>query len=59
MHAPALHRQPAFSRHARGPLPVTNFLAERALALPMANNLPDDAFERIPALLEAAASEAS
>jgi dTDP-4-amino-4,6-dideoxygalactose transaminase len=59
MHAPALHRQPAFSRHARRPLPITDLLAERALALPMANSLPEDAFERIPALLEAAASEAS
>jgi dTDP-4-amino-4,6-dideoxygalactose transaminase len=56
MHAPALHRQPAFSRHARGALPVTDFLAERALALPMANTLPEHAFERIPALLRAAAN---
>jgi dTDP-4-amino-4,6-dideoxygalactose transaminase len=54
MHDPALHHQPAFSDHAHGPLPVSDFLAERALALPMANELPEDAFERIPALLEAA-----
>jgi len=56
MHDPALHRQPAFSDHARGPLPASEWLAERALALPMANELPGDAFERIPALLEAALS---
>lgn len=54
MHAPALHNQPAHSRHARGRLRVTEALAERALALPMANQLPEDAFERIPALLESA-----
>lgn len=54
MHEPALHGQPAFAGWAIDPLPVTNFLAERALALPMANELPEDAFERIPALLRAA-----
>jgi dTDP-4-amino-4,6-dideoxygalactose transaminase len=56
MHEPVLHRQPAFREFAHGPLPVTEALAERALALPMANLLADDAFERIPALLRAATS---
>jgi dTDP-4-amino-4,6-dideoxygalactose transaminase len=59
MHDPALHRQPAFAGFAHGHLEVTDSLAERALALPMANELPEDAFERIPALLEAAVSEST
>lgn len=51
MHAPVLHHQPAFAGAEHGPLPVTESLATRALALPMANRLPEDAYERIPALL--------
>ena len=54
MHAPVLHHQPAFAGAERGPLAVTESLAERALALPMANRLPEDAYERIPALLREA-----
>jgi dTDP-4-amino-4,6-dideoxygalactose transaminase len=54
MHAPVLHTQPAFAGAEHGPLPVTESLGERALALPMANQLPEDAYERIPALLRAA-----
>jgi dTDP-4-amino-4,6-dideoxygalactose transaminase len=54
MHAPVLHLQQAFAHAERGPLPVTESLGERALALPMANQLPEDAYERIPALLRAA-----
>jgi dTDP-4-amino-4,6-dideoxygalactose transaminase len=54
MHAPVLHLQPAFAGAEHGPLPVTESLGERALALPMANQLPEDAYERIPALLRAA-----
>jgi dTDP-4-amino-4,6-dideoxygalactose transaminase len=56
MHDPSLHRQPAFARHATGCLDVTDRLGARALALPMANDLPDHAFERIPALLATAAA---
>jgi dTDP-4-amino-4,6-dideoxygalactose transaminase len=54
MHSPVLHLQPAFAGAEHGPLPVTESLGERALALPMANQLPEDAYERIPALLRAA-----
>lgn len=54
MHAPVLHHQPAYARHAHDRLSVTEELGERALALPMANELPEDAFERIPAFLGAA-----
>jgi dTDP-4-amino-4,6-dideoxygalactose transaminase len=54
MHAPVLHLQPAFAGAEHRPLPVTESLGERALALPMANQLPEDAYERIPALLRAA-----
>lgn len=56
MHEPPLHRQPAFAAADRGPLSVTDALCARSLALPMANRMPEDAFERIPALLEAALS---
>jgi dTDP-4-amino-4,6-dideoxygalactose transaminase len=54
MHDPALHTHPAFAGARRGPLPVTEAAAARALALPMANELDDDAVERIAGLLHAA-----
>jgi dTDP-4-amino-4,6-dideoxygalactose transaminase len=55
LHDPPLHRQPAFARYTMSELPVTEALAETGLALPMSNRLPGDAFERLPALLAAAA----
>ena len=54
MHDPPLHRQPAYARCEHDGLPVTEALAERALALPMANALSGDAYDRIPAFLAAA-----
>jgi dTDP-4-amino-4,6-dideoxygalactose transaminase len=54
MHDPALHTHPAFASARRGPLPVTEGAAERALALPMANVLDDAAIERIAGLVHAA-----
>jgi dTDP-4-amino-4,6-dideoxygalactose transaminase len=54
MHDPALHTHPAFADARRGPLPVTEAAAARALALPMANELDDDAVARIAGLVHAA-----
>jgi dTDP-4-amino-4,6-dideoxygalactose transaminase len=54
MHDPALHTHPAFEDARRGPLPVTEAAAARALALPMANSLSGDAIERIADLVHAA-----
>jgi dTDP-4-amino-4,6-dideoxygalactose transaminase len=54
MHDPALHTHPAFADAPRGPLPVTEAAAARALALPMANTLGDDAIARIADLVHAA-----
>jgi dTDP-4-amino-4,6-dideoxygalactose transaminase len=56
MHDPALHTHPAFAGARRGPLPVTEAAAERALALPMANVLDDGVVERIAGLVHAARS---
>jgi dTDP-4-amino-4,6-dideoxygalactose transaminase len=56
MHDPALHTHPAFADAPRGPLPVTEAAAARALALPMANTLDDDAVARIAGLVHAARS---
>jgi dTDP-4-amino-4,6-dideoxygalactose transaminase len=50
-HTP-LHTLPAFASHsAQGGLPVTVDLASRALSLPLANDLPEPAIQRIIALL--------
>jgi dTDP-4-amino-4,6-dideoxygalactose transaminase len=57
MHAPPLHHQPAFAHVEHGGLAVTDALSQRALALPMANHLPDDAYERIQILLQDALSQ--
>jgi len=54
MHDPALHTHPAFAHYRREPLPVTEAAAERALALPMANELDDDAIAAISGLVLAA-----
>jgi dTDP-4-amino-4,6-dideoxygalactose transaminase len=54
MHDPALHTHPAFADCRREPLPVTEAAAARALALPMANTLGDEAVARIAALVHAA-----
>jgi dTDP-4-amino-4,6-dideoxygalactose transaminase len=54
MHDPALHTHPAFTDAPRDPLPVTEAAAARALALPMANTLDDDAVARIAGLVHAA-----
>jgi dTDP-4-amino-4,6-dideoxygalactose transaminase len=54
MHDPALHTHPAFADCRRMPLPVTEVAAARALALPMANDLSDDAIARIARLVHAA-----
>jgi dTDP-4-amino-4,6-dideoxygalactose transaminase len=54
MHDPAVHTHPAFASARRGPLPLTEVAAARALALPMANQLDDDAVARIAALVQAA-----
>jgi dTDP-4-amino-4,6-dideoxygalactose transaminase len=51
MHAPPLHRHPAFAARGRGDLTTTELLSGRALALPMANDLPGTAIERIAALV--------
>jgi dTDP-4-amino-4,6-dideoxygalactose transaminase len=53
MHDPAVHTHPAFAGARRAPLPVTEVAAARALALPMANELDDDAIARIAALVHA------
>ena len=49
MHDPALHTHPAYADCRRMPLPVTEAASARALALPMANELSDDAIARIAA----------
>jgi dTDP-4-amino-4,6-dideoxygalactose transaminase len=54
MHDPALHTHPAFAHAGRDALTVTEAAAARALALPMANALDDDAIARIAALVHAA-----
>ena len=54
MHDPALHTHPAFKHAPSGPLPVTEAAAARALALPMANTLADEAIARIAGLVHAA-----
>ena len=53
MHDPPLHRHPAFAERRRDDLAVTEQLAARALALPMANDLSADAVARIAALVRA------
>lgn len=53
MHDPAVHTHPAFAEARRAPLPLTDVAAARALALPMANELDDDAVARIAALVHA------
>jgi dTDP-4-amino-4,6-dideoxygalactose transaminase len=54
MHDPALHTHPAFAGCRREALPVTEAAAARALALPMANQLDDEAVSRIAGLVHAA-----
>jgi dTDP-4-amino-4,6-dideoxygalactose transaminase len=54
MHDPALHTHPAFAHCRRGPLPVTEAAAARALALPMSNSLGEAAVARIAELVHAA-----
>jgi dTDP-4-amino-4,6-dideoxygalactose transaminase len=54
MHDPALHTHPAFASCRRESLPVTDAAAARALALPMANQLDDEAIARIAGLVHAA-----
>lgn len=54
MHDPALHTHPAFEGALRGPLPVTEAAAARALALPMSNTLGDAEIDRIAGLVHAA-----
>lgn len=54
MHDPPLHRHPAFAARERGPLEVTEVLAERALCLPMANTMSEDELQRIVALVRSA-----
>lgn len=54
MHDPPLHRHPAFAGKRNHGLAITDLVAERALALPMANDLGEDAVERIAALAAAA-----
>ena len=54
MHDPALHTHPAYANCRRMPLPVTEAASARALALPMANELSDDAIARIAGLVHAA-----
>lgn len=52
-----LHRQPAYSaQHDGAPLPVSENLAERILALPIHPDLTDDAVDRICDAVLAAAS---
>jgi dTDP-4-amino-4,6-dideoxygalactose transaminase len=53
MHDPVVHTHPAFADARRGPLPLTEVAGARALALPMANELGDDAVARIAALVHA------
>ena len=54
MHDPALHTHPAYANCRRMPLPVTEAASARALALPMANELSDEAIARIAGLVHAA-----
>jgi len=55
-----LHLVPAFSMHrARGTLPVTEDLAGRSLSLPMANDLSEQAIERILDLMTGASASAA
>lgn len=51
MHDPPLHRHPAFAARPHDGLAVTEDLAARSLALPMANDLPAAAIDRIAALV--------
>jgi dTDP-4-amino-4,6-dideoxygalactose transaminase len=53
MHEPPLHCHPAFADRRRDELAVTEQLAARALALPMANDLSPDAVARIAGLIRA------
>lgn len=48
LHAPPLHRHPAFAAALRhGTLPVTDDLAARSLSLPLANDMPASAVARV------------
>ncbi len=48
LHAPPLHRHPAFAAAARhGTLAVTDDLAARSLSLPLANDMPAHAVARV------------
>ena len=51
MHDPPLHRHPAFAGRRRVALAVTDDLAARAIGLPMANHLAEDAIRRIGAFV--------
>jgi dTDP-4-amino-4,6-dideoxygalactose transaminase len=51
MHDPPLHGHPAFAGRRHVDLTVTERIAERALGLPMANHLSQQAIERIAALV--------
>lgn len=56
---PPLHRQPAYARWApQHALPVTDDLASRAVSLPMANDLGDDAAARIGGAVRAGLASA-
>ena len=55
---PPLHTMPGFARHeVAGGLGTTETLAARILSLPMANDLADEARDRIVACLGAATAE--
>ncbi|HEY4095234.1 MAG TPA: aminotransferase class I/II-fold pyridoxal phosphate-dependent enzyme [Baekduia sp.] len=51
---PPLHGHPAFAGAARGPLPVSEDLARRTVALPMANDLTADEIAQVVAVVERA-----
>ena len=54
LHDPPLHRHPAYARHPRRDLTVTEDIAARSVAMPMANDLADDEIARIATLVGAA-----
>ncbi len=54
MHDPPLHRHAAFAARVHDGLAITELLAERAVALPMANGLTPPEIERIAGLVRAA-----
>lgn len=50
-HFLALHKEPAFKRYARGKLPVTEYIAQRVVTLPLDAMISDEEVERVAHLV--------